>query len=1353
MKLRLFYLILICCSISAFSQNVRIEFIEKEGDQQFGYGQYLSAINMYKKVLEIDPNYVRAQYKLADCYRLIQDYESASYYYQSIALANDPRFPLAGFYYGVSHKIKAKYPEAIKTFQSFRQLLVKTNQHEKEDLRYFYKQAKIEIDGCQLALNQVTIVQPEYGFRLLPEPVNSEYNDYAATLYLNDSTLCLTSARKEGKGKLQDNQFGEGFADLFRFEKTKSGWRSVSTSDRFESNINTKWGDGSGSFNRARDRFYYTNCDSELGDNCHVFVSKLINGTWTTPVALNNNINERGFSSKHPNLTPTGDTLFYVSDKAGSFGGLDIWMSISSGNDNWGPSVNLGDQINTPFNEVSPFFDPNERVLFFASDGHRGFGGYDIYIARGASFRAAEIYNAGLPFNSNADDIFFFLGNNKGYLSSNREEGLGKFDIYGFAMKSKEEVVMEVSNESSVAGRNSLFTDDYNFDSPQAEIINQIISRRLSSEFSDVDLLLTEEQVQVYESLSQDDKDRIDKIVNARLRKMTNSMIRSVRSEDDFYYQQLSSERRRQVDNVVTSHIEQRGLGRSVEMNDRDEKFYSSMEQSEREKLEILITERVKNAEDYKAIPSRYQTYSPGDQKTIDDIVVRYIEQKKGWQTATLTVDQRDFWKKNSAEEPYKINTAIRERLLMLSGTGSFELSKEDKEFYDELSEENRRKLSAIAKTYLMADFQTFEELLKPEDIKLYQDFGEKSRKILDKLLVKSISNIAEADIYRVEALYQNWELKNSNKIDPDKTIAQLKQGRTDLTKEDQEALNRFVKTSYNSYLMNVGAIYMSVLPIVSVSGVSNSEATSNNELEDDALNKYSVLSSSRRKVIDKLIGLNYINKAYEDKNLETNDNGLYRTFMPYEKRHVEVLAKGVKGDEMQETEKEYLTDAYTYYNAQSKYRKGLLNRLVLSRAFDRVNGKFVLSPEDAKINGSLSPDELKLVADLQKFRMGNERFLTENLAVEAKDVNQTSYQTMALARKAGLAGSKGSIITQQKDIKTVEGRVILNLPSSDMKNYSQLFVSGQLIDGKTQRPLGQHPISLKEQSKDELVIFEFTDENGFFEFNTVAGDYHFVTDDVPNGGEIRIKDLKIEGYNERVKYVNESRVYFDTDSDQIRSEARQMLDDLIAACKGLPLKIEIESHTDNTGGEHYNKLLSRRRGQSIVDYLVKNGFKKSEVSLIWHGQEKPLATNNNPYGRQINRRVDVRIITTGVDKIETGDMYLARPGVSLDKIAASFGIDLNNMFEYNGTSNTNLRAYQPVRVKGSTKEPDLDLVAPTNITVVSEFVYTVKAGESIPDIAKKFNVPEEVIIEMNKITPSTLKPGMKLKVYPMKDN
>ncbi|NQZ74818.1 MAG: tetratricopeptide repeat protein [Ekhidna sp.] len=482
---KLVFLFGIVLSISLMGQasnKVQASRLAKLGDEYYKDKLYMAAIPRYKAALAESETFTKAKFRLAECYRLIQDYESAEYYYEQIAAKGDSRYPTAGFYYGWMQKLKGRYDAAIKTFKQFRTLLEENELHESAQYSYLYKQAKIEIDGCQLALNQITLVHPDHQFRALAEPVNSEFNDYAAFSLGTDDVLCLTSARNGGKGNEIDYQFGENMVDLYRFSENNGSWEEYSDGDKFEKMINTKFGDGSGSFNRERTKFYYTNCDESLGGVCHIYVSNLVGGKWSEPVALNNYINDYDFNSKHPSLTPGGDTLFFVSDNTSGLGGLDLYMSINAGNDNWGQPTHLGPSINTPFDEVSPFYDQGERVLFFASNGHRGFGGFDIYVARGAKFENAEIYNAGIPFNSSKDDIFFFLGKSKGYLSSNRDdEGPGKFDIYGFNINSKRDIVSEVSTEETIAGRNSLFADDYNFDSDETEIINQIISRMHNS--------------------------------------------------------------------------------------------------------------------------------------------------------------------------------------------------------------------------------------------------------------------------------------------------------------------------------------------------------------------------------------------------------------------------------------------------------------------------------------------------------------------------------------------------------------------------------------------------------------------------------------------------------------------------------------------------------------------------------------------------------------------------------------------------------------------------------------------------------------------------------------------------------
>jgi len=113
--------------------------------------------------------------------------------------------------------------------------------------------------------------------------------------------------------------------------------------------------------------------------------------------------------------------------------------------EDWMPALNLVN-INTPYVEISPFWDDHTNTIYFASNGHAGFGGWDIYVAKGA--KRDSIVNLGLPFNSSRDDFYFTLGKEKGYLVSNRDGGIGKDDIYTFDIHAKESEVGAIPKDS-----------------------------------------------------------------------------------------------------------------------------------------------------------------------------------------------------------------------------------------------------------------------------------------------------------------------------------------------------------------------------------------------------------------------------------------------------------------------------------------------------------------------------------------------------------------------------------------------------------------------------------------------------------------------------------------------------------------------------------------------------------------------------------------------------------------------------------------------------------------------------------------------------------------------------------------
>lgn len=1340
---------LITLLASAQVNNVAVRNLITVGDDYFKNDQYISAIRYYKEALSESPTNIKAQYQLAECYRLIQDYESAEYHYEAIGSRQDARYPLAGFYYATMQKLKGRYDQALSNFKSFRKFLVDNELHESERYRSFYKQAKIEIDGCQLALNQITLVHPDHRFAALAAPLNSEYNDYAAFSVGSDDVLCLTSARSSGKGSLVDNQFGESFADLFRFTNRNGVWEELEPGDRFEKMINTKFGDGSGSFNHERNKFYYTNCD----EVCHIYLSELIGGRWTEPKALNFNINEFNFNSKHPNLTPGGDTLFFASDRDGGFGQLDIYMSINAGNENWGTPINLGEQINTPFSEVSPFYDPNERVLFFGSNGHRGFGGFDIYIARGAKFETAEIYNAGIPFNSYKDDVFFFIGKTKGFLSSNREDGPGKFDIYTFNIRSKSDIISEVSNEGTIAGRNSLFTDDYNFDSSETEIINQIISRMLSSSVSEVDLLLTERQLAVYKSLSEDDKERIDKIVNARVRKMTSNMIRSIRTEDDYYYQQLSSNKRREVDKIVSAYLEQQGMGNSVSLEDDVFSFYSDVSTDEREKIDILISDRLRNARQFKPATPVYNSFDTKEQQSLDGIAIKYLREKRNLGNISLNMNEKVFMRDNQ-ESVDDVNAAIRERLIGLSNEEKYRLLKEDRDFYESLNAEDKEKLKSIATTFMTSDLTNFDQNVSNSDLDVFKNKNSKDKSILDKLLLKQISNLANSSIYLTETTFSQSELQAALSDTPEETVNKLLEMKPELNELQKSAIQRFVKTAYDSYLSEAKPIFFDSTPkIVTASAETVEGADPSARLSRNDINQYEMLSESRKRVVDNLIALDYLVSEYSDRTVRLSDEQKLTKISGREKVHIAALAKQVSGQEIKSGEQRFVRDAFTYYNNLSQDRKAFISRVVLDKGLPKRNGKYVLPESDARARGSLSESDKALMEKIKKFRFNNDRILTENLALDAKDVDELPVDIIALAADSNLESESGSQkLMGAEDILASEelDEIKITLPIDKIDGYDEITISGKLVGATSSTPLASYAITLIEFDNTKTVIEGYTDAVGKFEFKVSPAKYDLTFKKGTDSESVVLEDFNVEGRREKEAgiFTNATRAFFDVSSSDLRPEVKILLDEVIAAYRQSGEKIEIESHTDDTGAAEYNLVLSKDRGYSARDYLIQNGINQSEISVIWHGSEKPIADNSNPYGRQLNRRIDVRLI--GKRRESFGNFYLVRPGTTVSRLSSSMGVSVDKIKSLNGLGASDLSSYQPIRLKkDGVIEPDYNLVVPADIKSGSDFVYTVQAGDNLQIVARKFNVPEELIMEQNGLTSSALEPGTRLIIYP----
>ncbi len=383
-------------------------------DDLFESERYLEAIEFYEKITALDKTNDKALFRLGICYNQTLKYERAQDKFLRLGQREGSEYRArALYYYSVIQKLESRYEEADSLFTFLISLpdaeadLIDLSQRQKE--------------GCLLALRQQKI---DRGFEVFQfEGVNSEYHDFGATRNPNNGHVVLASTRVSRSEQYVGSQFIGVLPDLLSFERQRNGnWKESTNTGKFNV-VNTEWSEGSGSFTANGKKFYYSSCLGEGGSDCKVMFTELIDGIWTSPVALNEYVNEPGSENKQPAISATGDTLFFVSDRVGGQGGSDIWMSLQGLEpESWAPAINLGEVVNTSGNEITPYYSSAFEAIVFASNAHIGYGGYDTYLAKGESFFEPEIYNLGDPFNSSHDDLYFNISDTIGFLSSNRDK-------------------------------------------------------------------------------------------------------------------------------------------------------------------------------------------------------------------------------------------------------------------------------------------------------------------------------------------------------------------------------------------------------------------------------------------------------------------------------------------------------------------------------------------------------------------------------------------------------------------------------------------------------------------------------------------------------------------------------------------------------------------------------------------------------------------------------------------------------------------------------------------------------------------------------------------------------------------
>jgi len=266
--------------------------------------------------------------------------------------------------------------------------------------------------------------------------VSTSDDEYLATISPDQQTLYFTR-----KSKKVDRKSGPAVKVRMVEEFTAAQRQNNGSFERgkpLPSPFNQNFNEGSPTITADNTEMYFTVCRDVKGyKNCDVFYTdRDALGYWTTPRSVGDHINRRNNWESQPTVSANGDLLIFASDRPEGLGGIDLYMCTRLSDDSWSRPVLLPKGINTPQDEKSPFLHPDNKTLYFTSNGLPGLGGYDIFMARRQDSTWASPQNIGFPINSEEDDLGLFvsLDGQYGYFSSNKLNRNGGWDLFRFRM-------------------------------------------------------------------------------------------------------------------------------------------------------------------------------------------------------------------------------------------------------------------------------------------------------------------------------------------------------------------------------------------------------------------------------------------------------------------------------------------------------------------------------------------------------------------------------------------------------------------------------------------------------------------------------------------------------------------------------------------------------------------------------------------------------------------------------------------------------------------------------------------------------------------------------------------------------
>lgn len=430
------------------TQKIPPKMLKVKGDLFYDNQKYVKALPYYIKYQEVKPRELDIKLRIGICYYETNRTEQAITYLTYMAQQKKPE-PSAYLYLAKSYHLQHQFDEAIKFYKKYLSTLEPSDNQKypvKDDIRRCSRGKKLQYS------DKLALVEN------LGDKVNTSGDDFAPVMSPTASNvLYFSSIRSENIGGIQeeygliDTIKGEYRSDIFRTKLDKGVWLAA---DRLGGSVNTEAHDVIFSFNNDGSTIFYGISKYKNFDYSNVYSKPFkeeVAGDIPFKFPIEVNSGEWDADAYFYNDT----ILIFSSDRPGGFGGKDLYISFKDRKGKWMDGINLGSEINGPYDEITPYLSNDGKTLYFSSNNVNGMGGFDIYQSvfdhKAGGWSSPS--NMGMPINSAGNDAYFRISDDgmRAYLSSSRSSGYGGYDIYvGYFRRLMKEQLAEKAEPTMV---------------------------------------------------------------------------------------------------------------------------------------------------------------------------------------------------------------------------------------------------------------------------------------------------------------------------------------------------------------------------------------------------------------------------------------------------------------------------------------------------------------------------------------------------------------------------------------------------------------------------------------------------------------------------------------------------------------------------------------------------------------------------------------------------------------------------------------------------------------------------------------------------------------------------------------